>query len=179
MKIRKFIPSMLLACLVGLAATSCLSDDEKLWDDYSDWRNTNSDWLREQEASGKYEKVVPLWNDSLYVLMRWFNDTTLTSGNLTPLYTSEVAVKYKGMLYDGTPFDSSYTQVDSTVTMVLKELISGWPIAMERMHVEDNVEVLIPYQAGYGSSSTGIIPPFSALVFHIELRDITAYELRP
>ncbi len=179
MKISRLIPAALLAVTITGFGSSCISSEEENWNDYADWRKTNEDWLREQELSGKYEKVVPMWNDSLYVLMRWLNDTTLTSGNLTPLYTSEVAVTYMGSLYDGTDFDSTYLQPDSTVTLIVKDMITGWPIAMERMNVGDEVEVLIPYQSGYGNNGYGIIKPFSALKFYIHLRDITAYEIRP
>lgn len=177
MKSLKFIPALLACLFAGLVFTACNDDNE--WDDYSEWRKTNLAWLDEQAATGKYEKVVPLWNDSLYVYMRWLNDTTLTSGNLIPLYTSEVAVTYKGTLYDGTPFDSSYTRVDSITTFQVKDVITGWPIALERTHVGDHIEVLIPYQSGYGSQSLGVILPYSTLVFDIVLRDITAYEIKP
>ena len=111
--------------------------------------------------------------------MRWLNDRSKTEENLTPLYTSSVSVKYKGWLYDGTPFDSSYLATDSVVTMNLKSLIPGWVIAMEHMKVGDTVEVLVPYESGYGTSSIGAILPYSVLRFEIELRDIPAYEVRP
>lgn len=178
MKTLKFIPALLVFLIAGFAFTAC-DDDDSEWDDYSEWRKANIAWLNEQAATGKYEKVVPLWNDSLYVYMRWLNDTTLTSGNLTPLFTSEIAVTYKGTLYDGTPFDSTYTQVDSTVTLLVNNVITGWPIAFERTHVGDHIEVLIPYQAGYGSQSLGAVLPYSTLVFDIILHDITAYEIKP
>lgn len=169
---------MLSALFVG-GLSSCIGDAEETWNDYADWRKVNEQWLHEQEMTGNYERVVPDWNDSLYVLMRWLNDTTLTSGNLVPLYTSEVAVTYKGSLYDGTGFDSTYLQTDSIATLLMNNVIAGWNIAMERMHVGDHVELLIPYQSGYGTGSIGIIKPFSALHFDMILQDITAYEIRP
>lgn len=172
-----------LTCLLGLllvpAFFSCLSDEEKLWNDYQDWREANDGWLEEQIQSGKYQKFVPEWNQDLNVRMRWLNDRSSTKDNLTPMYTSTVSVKYKGWLYDGTPFDSSYLETDSLVTMSLTGLIPGWVIAMEQMKVGDKVELLVPYESGYGSSSVGKILPYSVLRFEIELRDIPAYEVRP
>ena len=50
---------------------------------------------------------------------------------------------------------------------------------MERMHVGDTVEVLVPYAQGYGSSSQGKIKPFSALRFNIKLVDIAGEYIRP
>ncbi|MDE6534521.1 MAG: FKBP-type peptidyl-prolyl cis-trans isomerase [Muribaculaceae bacterium] len=169
----------LLGFIFAPAFVSCLSDEEKLWNDYKDWRAANDNWLDEQIQTGKYQEFVPQWNQDLNVRMRWLNDRSKTEGNLTPIYTSSVAVKYKGWLYDGTPFDSSYLATDSIVTMTQSGLIPGWVIALEQMKVGDKVELLVPYESGYGSSSLGKILPYSVLRFEIELRDIPAYEIKP
>lgn len=170
--------TFLFGALLLPAFSSCLSKEEKLWNDYKEWRAANDSWLQEQILSGKYQKVVPEWNQDISVNMRWLNDRSKTEGNLTPLYTSTVNVKYKGWLYDGMPFDSSYLQTDSVATLQLTNLIAGWVIAMEQMHVGDKVEVLVPYEAGYGSSAIGRILPYSVLRFEMELRDIPAYEIK-
>ena len=166
-------------CAISLTGVVSSCSDDETWADYAAWRTTNIDWLKEQVATGEYEKVSPVWNDSLYVYMRWLNDTTLTSGNLVPYYTSEVEICYKGMFYNGVGFDSTYLLTDSVTTLIPKDVIAGWTIALERMHVGDRAHVLIPYQAGYGETGYGIIPPYSALQFDMELRDITALEIRP
>lgn len=183
MNLSKSLPILSIAALMAAMAvsSSCKeSDSEKLWKDYEDWRVTNQNWLQEQEATGRYTRVVPAWNRNIYVLMRWLNDRTLTEGNLTPMLTSQVAVTYKGTLYDGEAFDSTYSVLpDSTVNVNLSSVIQGWVVAMEQMRVGDEVEVVIPYESGYGSSANGIIPPYSALKFNIHLHDITAYEIKP
>lgn len=168
---------ILIAAVTLLALCSCLSDDEKLWNDYKEWRSENDAWLETQLAEHHYTKVTPKWNEELNVYMRWLNDRSKTEGNLTPLYTSTVKVKYIGWLYDGTPFDSSYLQVDSLAELQLSGLISGWNIAMEQMRVGDHVELIVPYTAAYGSSSLGTVKPYSTLRFDVELRDISAYEI--
>lgn len=172
-----------LTYLLGLillpAFTSCLSEEEKTWNDYQDWRAANESWLEEQIQSGKYQKFTPEWNEDISVRMRWLNDRSKTADNLSPLYTSTVAVKYKGWLYDGTPFDSSYLLTDSIATLQLSGLIAGWVIGLEQMKVGDHVELLVPYESGYGSSSVGKIRPYSVLRFEMELRDIPAYEIKP
>lgn len=173
------IYKLLLPMLAIAALTSCEDDDIKNWNDYADWREANDAWLHEQQVTGKYTKVTPEWNANLHVLMRWLNDRTATESNLRPLYTSSVSVKYKGWLYDGTPFDSSYVYTDSVVTMLPANLIDGWVIALEQMHVGDRVEILVPYAAAYGTSSLGLINPYSNLRFELELRDIPTYEVRP
>ncbi len=167
------------ALLLPAFCSSCMSDEEKTWNDYKEWRAANDNWLQEQIATGQYQKFTPEWNEELNVRMRWLNDRSKTEGNLTPYYTSTVAVKYKGWLYDGTPFDSSYLQTDSLAILKLTGLIPGWVIAMEHMKVGDKVELLVPYESAYGSSAIGKILPYSVLRFEMELRDIPSYEVRP
>lgn len=186
MKLFKYIFLMPLSVLF----IACGGDDEAdTWEEYTEWREANVSWLDEQEAlvgnDGKkiYTRVVPAWNENAYVLMRWFNDTNATRGNLSPLYTSTVDVKYIGRLYNDEPFDSSYlstTPGDSLYRTKLTNVITGWTIAMERMHVGDSVELLVPYMQGYGSASQGkIIKPYSTLKFNIKLVNIAGEYIRP
>lgn len=176
-KTSRFAIMAVCALAAAGAASSCSGDD--YWVDFADWRNTNIAWLNEQIATGKYEKVTPVWNDSLHVWMQWHNDTMLTKDNLRPYYTSQVDVCYKGMFYDGVGFDSSYLNTDSIASFLPKDVITGWTIALERMHVGDSVTVLIPYEVGYGDTGFGAIPPYSTLQFSMALRNISAYEVRP
>ena len=169
----------LLLGLLALAFTSCQTEEEKTWNKFKDWRETNENWLTEQRLTGQYQRIVPEWNQDIYILIRYLNDRSKTEGNLTPLYTSQCAVKYKGMLYDGTAIDSTYTLTDSITTINPANVISGWLAALENMRVGDHAEVLIPYQAGYGSSEINEILPYSALKFDIELRGLYNYEVRP
>lgn len=179
---------LLGAFSLGFASCSDDDDDSDNWEKYADYREENIKFMEEQEAlvgaDGKpvYTRVVPVWNSNAYVLMRWFNDTTLTAGNLRPLYTSTIDVKYYGRDYLDQPFDSSYLSLspaDSVVRFTLPSLISGWTVAMERMHVGDSVEVIMPYQQGYGSSSSGKLKPYSALKFNIRLVDVAGEYIRP
>lgn len=175
----RFILRLAALVTIVLSFASCKkTDEEKVWDKYKEWRETNDNWFNEQLVSGRYSRVVPEWNREAQILMRWLNDTTLTSGNLVPYYNSTVTVKYRGTLYNGEPFDSSYAQTDSIVTMKPQGLIDGWVIALERMHVGDKVEIIVPYESGYGASTSNEkIPPYSMLRFDLELRDIPTYEI--
>lgn len=182
---RKFPLLCLMATIMGILAISCSDDDN--WKDYTDWRNTNNEWLGQMadkldtDGSRYYTKLVPDWDPGAYVLIHYFNDRALTADNLSPIYTSTVDVKYVGMLYDGTVFDSSFDNTsygDSIYRVGVNGVIEGWTIALENMHVGDSCEVLIPYQQGYGANGSGIILPYSALKFGIKLVDIPAYEIR-
>lgn len=186
---KKILFTLLAMPLLAISFTSCGDDDTKTtWEKYTEWRNENIQYLADKgriEIDGKayYQRVVPDWENGIYVLIHYFNDRNLTAGNLVPLSTSIVDVKYKGMLINDIPFDSSYNNKaeygDSIFRTSLSNVINGWKIALQNMHVGDSCEVLIPYEAGYGISGSGSILPFSTLKFGIKLVDIPFYETRP
>ena len=166
---------------------SCL-EVESNWDDYADWRNANLAWLEEMslktnpDGTPYYKKVSHSWYPNAHVYMHYFNDTTLTRGNLSPMFTSTVNTKYIGYLYDGTPFDSSYlstSPADSILQTKLSNVIPGWTVALYDMHVGDSCEILIPYEYAYGNTGDSKIKPYSALRFIMKLVDIPGWEIEP
>ena len=54
----------------------------------------------------------------------------------------------------------------------LCDLIEGWIIAMQQMHIGDKWELYIPAEMGYGKFSQPGIPGGSTLIFEIELLGI-------
>ncbi len=177
---------LIFASILMIITTVACSDDDDTWEAYTDWRVANETWIQEQanrkNANGTpyFEKVVPQWNPQAYVLIHYFNDTTLTNG-LSPLYTSTVDVKYAGYIYTGECFDSSYsnkTYGDSIFRTKCSSVIQGWAIALEQMQVGDSCEVVIPYQYAYNANEQGIIKPYSCLKFNMKLVDIPYYEIK-
>lgn len=88
-----------------------------------------------------------------------------------PTATDRVKVHYHGTLIDGTVFDSS-VQRGEPVTFGVTQVIKGWTEALQLMPVGSKWMVYIPYELGYGSRPAGSIPPFSTLVFEVELLGI-------
>lgn len=172
---------LLIFPLIAIALAACNEDEDSL-DNYVEWLEANNNWLNEQanlrnqDGSPYYTKLTSEWNSNAYVLIHYFNDRKLTEGNLSPLYTSTIAVKYAGRLYDNTPFDSSYKQTDSLYVAQLSDNISGWWIALSDMRVGDSATVVIPAAQAYGTASMGSVPPFSVLQFDIKLVDIPHYQ---
>ena len=82
-----------------------------------------------------------------------------------PVETDRVKVKYKGTLIDGTEFDSSAEPITFGVTQVIK----GWTEVLQLMPVGSVWEVYIPQELAYGTQNTGLIQPYSALIFNVEL----------
>ena len=97
----------------------------------------------------------------------------LTEGTgKVPAKTDKVRVHYTGSLIDGTVFDSSVkrgTPAEFTVTGV----IAGWVEALQMMPVGSKWRLTIPHNLAYGERGAGAsIPPFSTLIFEVELLDI-------
>ena len=91
------------------------------------------------------------------------------SGRVSPTVSSTVTVNYRGMLVDGTEFDSTWAH-GAPVSFTVDKVIRGWQDVIPRMHVGDRWKVVIPPQLAYGE--TGALPrigPNEALVFEIEL----------
>lgn len=89
-----------------------------------------------------------------------------------PTQDSQVRVNYEGRLIDGTVFDSSYKRGEPA-TFGVGGVIQGWQIALKAMPVGSEWEVYIPQYYGYGANGSGSnIPPYSALVFKVELLGI-------
>jgi FKBP-type peptidyl-prolyl cis-trans isomerase len=88
-----------------------------------------------------------------------------------PAATDRVKVHYHGTLIDGTVFDSSVERGEPT-SFGLNQVIAGWTEGLQLMPVGSKFKFYIPQELGYGSRSTGSIPPYSTLIFEVELLGI-------
>lgn len=89
----------------------------------------------------------------------------------TPKSTDKVKVNYEGRLIDGTVFDSSYKR-NQPATFAANQVIKGWTEALTMMPVGSKWELYIPQELAYGDREAGKIPPFSMLIFTVELLEI-------
>ena len=127
-----------------------------------DYIQANKDWL---DAKSKEEGVKALPKGIYYKV--------LSEGNqLSPKPTvrSIITAHYTGKTIDGKQFDSSRGGVP--LACRLCDLIEGWIIAMQQMHIGDKWELYIPAEMGYGKFSQPGIPGGSTLIFEIELLGI-------
>lgn len=97
----------------------------------------------------------------------------LTQGEgAIPARTDRVRVHYTGKLIDGTVFDSSVARGEPAEFPV-NGVIPGWIEALTLMPVGSKWELTIPQELAYGERGAGAsIPPFSTLVFEVELLEI-------
>lgn len=88
-----------------------------------------------------------------------------------PVETDMVKVHYTGMLIDSTKFDSSVDR-GAPAEFGVNQVIQGWQEGIQLMPVGSKFKFYIPYELGYGENGTGPIPPYSVLVFEVELLEI-------
>ena len=89
-----------------------------------------------------------------------------------PKATDRVTVHYKGTFIDGKTFDSSYDR-NEPAEFALNGVIKGWTEGVQLMPVGSKYRFFLPYQLGYGERGAGgAIPPYSALIFEVELLGI-------
>ena len=83
---------------------------------------------------------------------------------------ASVTVNYRGTLLDGTEFDSSYKR-NEPATFGLNQVIAGWTEGLQLMQEGSKYRFFVPYGLGYGGRDAprGTIPPFSTLIFEVEL----------
>ena len=93
------------------------------------------------------------------------------NGSISPTVRSIVSVHYRGTLIDGKEFDNSYKR-NYPEAVRLCDVIDGWQLALQQMHVGDKWIIYIPYELGYGSKACAGIPAFSTLIFEVELLGI-------
>lgn len=86
-----------------------------------------------------------------------------------PTEDSEVTVHYEGKLLNGRIFDSSYKRGE-TISFPLNQVIPGWTEGVQLMKTGSTYEFHIPHDLAYGERGAGgVIPPFSTLIFKVEL----------
>ncbi len=97
---------------------------------------------------------------------------TIKKGGLfakKPSRFDEVTVHYTGRLVNGQVFDSSYKRGEP-MTFRLDKVIKGWTEGLQMIPKGATAELVIPYELAYGAEGFGnVIPPYSTLIFEIEL----------
>lgn len=122
----------------------------------------NKEWL---EAKSKEEGVKALSRGIYYKVLKEGNQSSEQ-----PNIRSIITAHYTGKTINGKKFDSSRGR--APLACRLCDLINGWIIALQQMHIGDKWELYIPAEMGYGRFSQPGIPGGSTLIFEVELLGI-------
>lgn len=114
-------------------------------------------------------------NDQVMVLESGLQYQILESGAngaTSPTIADSVLAHYHGTLVDGSVFDSSVERGEPA-QFALNQVIAGWTEALQLMKEGDKWRLFIPYTLAYGEQGIpGAIPPFSTLIFDVELLEV-------
>ena len=124
----------------------------------------------QNKASGEAFLAENAKKEGVTVLPSGLQYEVITAGNgKKPSATDRVKCHYEGTLIDGTIFDSSIKRGEPAVFGV-NQVIKGWVEALQLMQEGAKWRLYIPYDMAYGEHGAGeMIPPYSALIFDVEL----------
>jgi FKBP-type peptidyl-prolyl cis-trans isomerase FkpA len=88
-----------------------------------------------------------------------------------PEANDTVRVNYEGTFINNTIFDSSYSRGEPA-EFPLDRVIRGWTEGIQLMGVGSTYRFYIPSALAYGPEGAPMIPPYSALIFKVELLSI-------
>ncbi|MGL6123889.1 MAG: FKBP-type peptidyl-prolyl cis-trans isomerase [Shewanella sp.] len=90
----------------------------------------------------------------------------------TPTYEDTVRTHYHGCFINGDVFDSSVVR-GQPAEFPVSGVIAGWTEALQLMPVGTKLKLFVPHHLAYGERGAGAsIPPYSTLVFEVELLEI-------
>ena len=162
-------------------------DDDESSEEFENWQQRNDEMIAQWAADASLQKIKNYTlnekatagnGDCIYVKVL----ESGTSESITPFLTDTVRIAYRGRLIpsktypEGMVFDQSYYN-DFSWRKSYATSGSGWidgiQTALLRMHVGDRWLVHVPYQLGYGSSTSNTsIPAYSNLIFDVALYDV-------
>lgn len=185
--VKWLMPLCLLTVVPLISCEEDDDDDEDTSAEYENWQQRNDEmlelWAADPELQ-KYknyalnESATAGNSDCIYVKVL----ESGTGESVTPFLTDTVRIAYRGRLIpsktypEGFVFDQSYLHDFRWATAYAAQgtsWIPGIQTALLKMHVGDRWLIHVPYQLGYGSStSNASIPAFSNLVFDVALYDV-------
>ena len=134
------------------------------------FRKLAEEAYEQNKAAGEAFLAANAQKEGVVVLPSGLQYEVLAEGNgKKPSATDRVQCHYEGTLIDGTIFDSSIKRGEPAVFGV-NQVIKGWVEALQLMQEGAKWRLYIPYDMAYGEHGAGeMIPPYSALIFDVEL----------
>lgn len=130
---------------------------------------------KEKSAEGEAFLAANAKRDDVSVTESGLQYEVITTGEgEKPSAASTVSVHYHGTFANGDVFDSSVER-GQPAEFPVGGVIAGWTEALQLMTEGSKWKLTIPYALAYGEQgSQGAIPPYSTLVFEVELLSIVS-----
>lgn len=116
------------------------------------------------EENGRRNGVITTESGLQYEVIR-------AGGQEKPGAEAVVLVNYEGKFTDGTIFDSSYERGEA-YEIPLDQVIPGWAEGLRLMGTGDTFILYIPSKLAYGETGWGSIPPYTPVIFKVDLLEI-------
>lgn len=131
--------------------------------------------ITDREEYLKKNNIVqkPTPEGLFFTLLKQGSGQTVQAGDL-------VKAHYTGYFLSGEKFDSSENAPEPFSFVAGRgNVIKGWDIAVLKMRKGDKARLIVPSELAYGESRPDFpIPPYSTLVFEIEIVDIERAEVK-
>lgn len=111
--------------------------------------------------------VTPNQSGLVYIPIREGNGAS-------PQIGDKVAFHYTGYYFDGVVFDSSYDRAVPLIVQLGNDMIiKGMEESLLMMNKGSKAKVILPFYLAYNDMEKASVPPYSNLIFEIELLDFT------
>jgi FKBP-type peptidyl-prolyl cis-trans isomerase len=128
--------------------------------------------ILEKYLADNHITVSPIANGMYYIKLAEGKGLTPDSGSIA-------LINYRGSFLNGRTFDSNYeTQPFEYIVGAEDQLIKGLETGVKKMHEGEKAKFIIPSYLAFGSSgsSTGIVPPFTTVIYEVELLKVKKTE---
>lgn len=153
-----FLTSLLALLLLSVCLPSCKKDS------WLDWKAQNAAFL-----------VRNMQKDSIVTTPSGLQYKVIRQGiqGTKPDLIKSVRVRYKGSLITGDIFDQS-----DDASFAVAQVVDGLKEGLKKMNKSGHYIFYVPQELGYGKEEQGsagvrnYIPPYSTLIFEVELLDV-------
>ncbi len=134
-------------------------------DNYIDWKVLNQDWYAQHKNDPGFTVT-----ESGLCYKRVFPTQGANPADRMPNASDIVTVNYTGTFIDGLEFDKA-----ENAMLHLPSEPAGFSEALVKMTQGEIYEFYVPYKIGYGIKGEGNIPPYTTLIYRVELLESRAY----
>jgi len=130
-----------------------------------------ADLLTEQSAKEKFAGAVKTAGGSYVKITQEGTGPVCDSGKV-------ISMKYEGRYPDGKVFDGNINNKDTSRNKPIDfnlspmGLINGWYEGLQLLKKGSKAKILVPYDQAYGPQGYQGVPPYSNLLFEVEVVDI-------
>lgn len=131
--------------------------------------------VSERLEQNKQHQADMLAHPEVEVLASGLGYQEITAGTgAKPSELSSVQVYYHGRLLTGATFDKQLAP-DEPLEFILHQVIPGWQEGLQLMREGGTARLHIPPELAYGAHGMPGVPPYSFLVFDIELIRVSGF----